>query len=132
MHQNLENEKNKNNPATHKDMKRILEDKQEGQEYVFGNWMIVKRNYRNRNPIKNQTNGVMGKKQFQLVTAQETSTPQKDLGASGSRFAIFETEDDYVEREPTIHDQMVSMEDATPDTVNNLLANGKNKMSLNE
>lgn len=69
------------------------------KEEVYGSWMIVKRNNRNNKPNKNQTYGNQGRTMEQLNNTQPDLNTQVRPNGMGSRFAIFETEEESLEKQ---------------------------------
>lgn len=109
MQQDIEVMKN-NEAATHSDMEKSNEDQQGNNENTFGSWMVVKKNYCNRDNSQNRINGDKGKKHIPTVDAQAISESQKATSNNGSRFAIFGMENECIEIEPTEQVQRESRE----------------------
>lgn len=84
---------------------------QEGQNEVFGSWMVVKKNMRNRNGNRNQIRDFQGRKPTQTNTAQHGTNLQKIPDLNGSWFSIFGMEKDEVEKEAPVDEQLKTVKD---------------------
>lgn len=85
----------------------VMVNNQIRQDESFGNWMIVQRNNRNRKPSNNRANESQGRILEKIDNPQRVQDAQKRSNATGSRFAIFDMEEECLEREENVEEQGV-------------------------
>lgn len=86
------------------------ENQQQEKDTTYGNWMIVKRNTRNRNDYKQQNKRDKGMKLPQSVKTALGDNPQNPKMLRGSRFAAFELDEELTTETEAEHVPRESME----------------------
>lgn len=107
--QHLDISKENNEAPNHNDIRYTTEVQQKDQDNTFGSWMVVTRNFRNKNTTQIQTNVEKAKNHMLTVAAKSVSMSQIALGINGSRFVVFDMDDDCIEVEPTMQPQRESI-----------------------
>lgn len=86
----MEEKNGSTNPMNKTNATANAEELNQGEDQVYGSWMVVKRNTKSKTYFRQQIRGEKGKKSAQIFTQPQGAKDQKNTSSNGSRFAIFE------------------------------------------